>query len=103
MRKEAALLRITIVETPSEQKWVLQGRLIGPWAQELRSNWNRAHGQSNGRSCVVDLSQVTFIDSDGERVLTKMRKEGADFVVSGLYATHVIQNVEARCRTRQGK
>lgn len=97
------MLRITIVDTPSEQKWVLQGRLIGPWAQELRSNWSKTHEQNHGRNCVVDLSEVTFIDSSGERVLTKMMKEGADFVVRGLYATHVIKNVEARCRGRNGK
>jgi anti-anti-sigma regulatory factor len=97
------MLRITIVDTPSEQKWILHGRLMGPWAAELRSNWKRAHGENQGRSCVVDLSQVTFIDTNGEKVLTKMMQEGAHFVVSGLYATHVIENLEARCKTRSGK
>jgi len=89
------VLRITIVETPSEQKWVLQGRLIGPWAAELRSNWEKTHGESRGRSCTVDLTQVTFIDTNGEKVLRKMMRQGAHFLVSGLYATHVVENLEA--------
>lgn len=97
------MLRITIVDTPSEQKWILQGRLIGPWADELRSNWKRTHGECNGRSCVVDVSEVTFIDMDGEKVLTKIMREGAHFVVSGLYARHVIENLEARYKGRNGK
>ena len=98
------MLRITIVDTPGEQKWILQGRLIGPWAAELKSNWKRAHGEANnGRSCVVDMSEVTFIDTNGERVLTKMMNDGAHFIVSGLYATHVIDNLEARRRSRNGK
>ena len=97
------MLRITIINTPGEQKWILQGRLIGPWAAELKSNWKRAHSEGNGRSCAVDMSEVTFIDTNGEKVLTKMMKDGAHFIVSGLYATHVIENLEARSRSRSGK
>src|SRR5580658_10640063 len=98
-----AVLRITIVDTPSEQNWILQGRLIGPWAAELRSTWKRAYAQRTGRSCIVDLSQVTFIDTSGERVLTKMMRAGAHFIVSGLYATQVIENLQVRCKNRVGK
>lgn len=97
------MLRITVVDTPAEQKWILQGRLIGPWAAELKSNWKRAHDKTNGRSCVVDMSDVTFIDTNGERVLTKMMNDGAHFIVCGLYATHIIENLEARSRGRNGK
>ncbi len=92
------MLRITVLDTPSEQKWVLQGRLIGPWATELRTNWEKTHAECNGRSCTVDLSQVTFIDTNGEKVLRKMMRQGAHFVVSGLYATHVVQNLEAETK-----
>jgi hypothetical protein len=88
------VLRITIIETPCERKWVLQGRLIGPWAAELRTSWKQAHCGHNGQSCVVDLSDVTFIDGGGEKVLAKMMKEGAHFIVSGVYARHVVENLE---------
>jgi anti-anti-sigma regulatory factor len=91
------MLRITILETPSEQKWVLQGRLIGPWAAELKSNWDKTH-EENGRSCVVDVSQVTFIDTSGEKVLRKMMRQGAHFVGCGLYATQVVENLKNEIR-----
>lgn len=92
------MLRITIFETPSEQKWVLQGRLIGPWAAELRSTWKRDHTRNNGRTCIVDLREVTFIDASGERVLTKMMQDDARFIVEGVYATHVIENLQRKER-----
>jgi hypothetical protein len=92
------VLRITIVETPSEQKWILQGRLVGPWAAELMSNWKKAHKETNGRECVVDLREVTFIDSIGEKVLTRMIRQNTHFIVGGIYATHVIENLQARCK-----
>jgi anti-anti-sigma regulatory factor len=97
------MLRITFIDTDSEEKWVLQGRLIGPWAAELLSNWKKAHHENQHRECVVDLSQVTFIDANGEKVLTKMILGGARCVVSGLYATHVVKNLENRCKGRNGK
>jgi hypothetical protein len=94
------VLRITIVESPSERKWILQGRLIGPWAAELKSSWKRGHLDAHGRSCVVDLREVTFIDATGEKVLTKMMQDKAQFIVGGVYATHVIENLWARCKNR---
>lgn len=97
------MLRITFIDTDSEEKWVLQGRLIGPWAAELLSSWKKAHHENQDRNCTVDLCQVTFIDAKGEKVLTKMIREGAHFVVSGLYATHVVKNLEDRCKGRNGK
>jgi anti-anti-sigma regulatory factor len=97
------MLRITIVDTPDEEKWILQGRLSGPWAAELQANWQRAHGENNGRSCTVDLSEVTFVDANGESVLTEMMREGAHFVVSGLYATQVVEDLGARCKGWNGK
>jgi anti-anti-sigma regulatory factor len=93
LRTREAVLRITIFETPSEQKWVLQGRLIGPWAAELRATWKRGHRKGNGRRCIVDLREVTFIDASGEKVLTKMMQDDAQFIVEGVYSTHVIETL----------
>lgn len=96
------MLRITIVESPSERRWVLQGRLIGPWAAELKASWKRGR-EAKGRTCVVDLREVTFIDATGEKVLTKMMQDDVRFIVGGVYATHVIENLWARCRNRSRK
>lgn len=97
------MLRITVIDTPAERKWILQGRLIGPWVAELNSSWNETHGEANGRSCTIDLSEVTFIDGSGEQVLAKILKDGANLVASGLYATHVVENLRARSGKNGGK
>ena len=93
-------MRITILETPSEERWVLQGRLIGPWASELKASW-KGHDDANGRARVVDLREVTFIDASGEKVLMRMMQDDAQFIAGGVYATHVIENLQARCRNRR--
>lgn len=85
------MLRITIIDEPAEQRWNLQGRLSGPWVAQLKSNWEKAHGQGELRKCVVDLSCVTFVDLEGERVLATMMRDGAEFIATGVYTKHVLE------------
>jgi anti-anti-sigma regulatory factor len=90
------VLRITIIDEPAEQRWNLQGRLSGPWVAQLKSNWEKARGQNEIRKCVVDLSCVTFVDLDGERVLATMMEDGAEFVATGVYTKHVLEMLGKR-------
>jgi len=85
------VLKITRTETPAEEKWILQGRLVGLWVSELRRNWKKTHRADDNRRCVVDLNEVTFIDKKGERLLRTMSKEGAQLIATGIYIKHVLQ------------
>lgn len=90
------MLRITVNETPTERRWILQGRLIGPWVGELRTCWKEAHRTGNNRKCIVDLNEVTFIDPEGERLLRAMSKEGAEFIAASMYIKRVLQQRRTR-------
>ena len=90
------MLRITIADEFEEQRWTLQGRLSGPWVAQLKSNWEKSHGQNGTRKCIVDVSGVTFVDLDGERVLATMIKDGAQFIATGVYTKHVLEMLEKR-------
>lgn len=90
------MLRITKTETPAEEKWILQGRLVGLWVSELRKSWKETHRNDSERKCIVDLNEVTFIDRKGERLLRSMSKEGAQFIATGIYTKHVLQQRCAR-------
>jgi anti-anti-sigma regulatory factor len=96
LRTEKAVLRITITDEPEEQRWTLQGRLSGPWVAQLRSNWKKSHGVNGNRKCVVDVKGLTFVDLAGERVLGAMVKDGAEFIVSGVYTKHILEILEKR-------
>ncbi len=95
------MLRITITETLSEQRWTLEGRLAQPWIAELKSNWARTETARRERKCVVDLTGVTFIDKNGEEVLAELRKQGAELVATGIYNRHVVRNIERKKSNRQ--
>ena len=99
-RRERAtrMLRITIAETATEQRWTLEGRLVQPWVGELRTCWKKRHRAQNGRGCTVDLSEVTFIDNSGLRLLRIMSKEGTHFIATGIYTKHVLEHLKTGIR-----
>ena len=92
------MLRITIIDEPaSNSDGTLAGAAFsGPWVAQLKSNWEKAHVQNGFRKCVVDLSCVTFVDLDGERVLAAMMKDGAEFIATGVYTKHILETLEKR-------
>jgi hypothetical protein len=90
------MLRITYSDSATEQKLIVCGRLTGPWVAELRSNWQRARLEANARKCVVDISDVTFIDGEGEELLHAMKVDGARFVARGVDTRHLLDNLKAR-------
>jgi hypothetical protein len=84
-RRETAVLRITITDLPDEQRWSLEGRLVGPWAAELSSLWREKRQERNGRKCIVELNDVTFIDVTGETALAEIMTQGAEIIAGGVY------------------
>ena len=97
------MLRITIAETLSEQKWTVEGRLVQPWVSELKSRWTQTQPARRERKCVVDLTGVTFIDKSGEKALTELCREGAELIAAGVYTRHVVHNIERKKSNRQSR
>jgi hypothetical protein len=87
------MLRITYAQTETEQRWTLCGQLAGLWVVELRACWEHGRHIANGAHPVVDLSDVTFIDEMGERLLSEMRTSGAKFVAAGVETKHLLENL----------
>jgi hypothetical protein len=96
-----AMLRITIAETVTEQRWTLEGRLVQPWVSELKSNWVRTGTARRERKCVVDLTGVTFIDKSGEKALAVLFKAGAELIATGTYTQYVVHNIEKKKSDRR--
>jgi ABC-type transporter Mla MlaB component len=92
------MLKITQVRKANEQRLILCGQLSGPWVNELLSTWERGRVKSNGRTCVVDLSDVTSIDERGERLLRRMNDEGVRFVAQGVDMKHILSGIRNNAR-----
>src|ERR1700722_1572766 len=95
-RTKIVMLRITHARTETEQRWTLCGRLTRPWVAELRASWeNSRPGGANARM-IVDLSDVTFIDESGERLLSEMGSDGAEFIAAGVETKDLLKNLKGK-------
>ena len=95
------MLKISFSETPAEERWILHGLLTDPWVQELRACWQINHRRDTGRTCIVDLNEVTFIDKSGERVLRLLLRDGVQFIASGIYTKRVLEEVTSNLGIRR--
>lgn len=82
---------------PDSMSLILEGRLVGPWVEELNSYWCQM--SLNQQSCtVVDLTGVTFIDASGKALLAKLWQQGAELRAAGCLTRCVIEEI-----TRSGR
>ena len=92
------MLKITITETQTGNRWTLQGRLVGPWVGELRKCWKAKQRTKTWQRCVVDLNDVTYVDKAGERLLRALSKTGVELVARGVYTKHLIEKARIKDR-----
>ena len=92
--RDGKVLKIINTETPTEIRWVLQGRLFGPQVTEVKAYWSTANRILKGRVCIVDLEELTFLDKRGRRLLRAMSRDGAQFVASGPNNRPLIEELE---------
>jgi hypothetical protein len=97
------MLKISIVDSRTERRMVLEGKLIAPWIAELRTAWKAARGEIEGRALVVDLANVAVISQEGENALLELMNEGAKFRCSGVLTKHVIQGLRRRGKRDSSK
>jgi len=90
------MLKISFSEIPTEEKWILEGRLTEPWVRELRTSWKKNHRTAKERACIVDMNEITFVDKSGERLLRAMVIEGAQCIASGIYIKHILENLTTK-------
>ena len=71
---------------------ILEGRLAGPWVEELGTCWGEMTVNSQSRT-VIDLTGVTFVDADGKALLTRIWQQGARFHAVGCLNRCVVEEI----------
>jgi len=72
----------------------LEGKLAGPWVDELEHCWQRA--VIDDRPVRVVLKMVTFIDAQGRRLLTDMHRRGAELVAQGCMTKAIVEEIKRK-------
>ncbi len=76
---------------------ILEGKLAGPWVEELNAYWRQISGQQQSDP-VIDLTGVTFIDADGKALLTKLWQQGAQLRAAGCLTRCVVEDITGSSR-----
>jgi hypothetical protein len=92
------MLKISILDTAIQRRLVIEGKLIAPWAALLRSVWQKATADLNGRELVIAVEGLTTITEDGENTLLELMQEGASFRSSGVFTKQVLKQLSQMTR-----
>jgi hypothetical protein len=88
------VLRITIQKSKREVTMKLEGRVAGPWVEELHRTWISLAPSLRPNHLRVDLCEVTFVDAKGNQVLTDIRKAGAAFLADTAMTKSLVAEIE---------
>ncbi len=92
------MLKISIIDSPSQRRLVLEGKLIAPWAAELQAACQTAKAELDGRELVIDVQNVTSISPEGENVLIELMKQRMTFRSSGVFTAYMLRELAHRAR-----
>ena len=95
------MLRISIHDEVPVTSFVLEGKLVGPWVKELEKGWESALAANPSRMMLVDLADVSFIDSEGRALLGRMRQKGARLLSTGVLINAIVAEIDAEQLNRQ--
>jgi ABC-type transporter Mla MlaB component len=88
--------------------FMLEGRLAGPWVEELHSCWRQMAVSQQGRT-VIELTGVTFVDAEGKALLTQMWQQGAQLHAVGCLTRCIVEEItkagraDSSCSSHKGK
>lgn len=86
----------------------MEGRLVSDWAEQARLLVTK---EVVPQGLIVDLSDLSYVDSMGEQLLKWLASVGAEFVAGNVYAECIceslrlppVENMPTRCRQRHGR
>ena len=90
------MLRITVEKKQEQAAVKLEGKLAGPWVDELEREWASISNGHPGNNIGVDIRGLMFIDAGGRKLLKRMCAEGAKFTAKGL-VKETVEEIRREC------
>lgn len=92
------MLKISICEGRNQHRLILEGKLIGPWAAELKAACDKAKADLSGRELIVEMRNLTAISQEGENLLLGLLNEGIKFRCRGVFTKLILKQLVRRLR-----
>jgi hypothetical protein len=91
------MLKISVVESQSQRRVIVEGKLIAPWVAELRTACQQARANLEDRELIIDLKNVTAINGEGENALLELMNQRVKFRC-GVFTQHILKELTRRRR-----
>jgi anti-anti-sigma regulatory factor len=87
------MLKVTTTDQNQTVTLKLEGKLVGPWVQEVTRVWDDTARTPRG-GYVIDLRSVTFIDSPGRALLATMSRHGAQLIATDCLTRNIVDEIQ---------
>ena len=96
------MLKISLVDGARRRRLVVEGKLVAPWAAELRNACQEARTDLDGRDLVVEMKYITTISQEGENVILELINGGIRFRCRGVFTKLVVRELTRRASRNLG-
>jgi len=90
------MLKISLINSPRQRRFVVEGKLIAPWTAELRNACQEAIADLRDRELVVDMKHVTTIGQEAQNEIVDLLNRGIGFRCNGVFTKHVLKQLTRR-------
>jgi hypothetical protein len=91
------MFRAELIQCGDESILKMEGRLVGDWANEVRTLITRG---PVSKRLIIDLTDVSYVDPVGEQVLSWLNSLGARFVARGVYSAATCKRLKLALHTK---
>jgi len=88
------MLRITVAIDGFWTRIALEGRLVGPWVDQLEACWLQQRATHEPGAIWIDLADVAFIDATGKRLLSSFHEQGARLTATNPLARATLEEIK---------
>jgi hypothetical protein len=93
------VLRVTTIAAKGSEVLKLEGKLGGPWVDELQECWKAVAGRKHPNPIKIDLRGVSYMDHRGRNLLLRMQREGASLAEYSDFIQQLLQATDTRKKT----
>jgi len=97
------MLKISLIDSPRQRRLVVEGKLIAPWAAELRNACQEASADLRDRELVIEMKHVTTIGQEAQNIIVDLLNRGIKFRCNGVFTKHVLKQLTRRANRNLGE
>lgn len=88
------MLRITTEKSAEAVTLKLEGKIAGPWVEELARAWRESKSVTPPARVTVDLSAVTYVDAEGKKLLATIHQQEGHLQAGGCMTRCIVEEIQ---------